>query len=189
MPRIRGAQKFPSKPLKQMRPVPLKGWASSQTKEANMFFNRKKKERQSCEEAVKAYGLQNCGWCGRFPERTVLEVHKLVNNTSAQISSKKDTLIIKERLTNNFGTSFLMRIEAKDFPFKMPKAFIESPRIKARAGKHFYKDGSICLFHPQEWNSRYSLLKVRNHVAAFCFCLTAYQKTGLWPASEKWHLF
>lgn len=138
---------------------------------------------EKCSEFFTTLNLPtNTGWWSKYPKRATEELLKMVTSTNANLSQEGSKLIFEEEITNNFGTCFLISIAVEDFPYKMPKVFVKSPKIKKKL--HMWKDGSLCLMEPDTYNSGISILKIRNLACAWCFCYEAYLNTGEWPAAE-----
>ena len=127
-------------------------------------------------------------WWARYPKRACEEIYKLKENTNAFMETSGNRLIWKEEIINNFGSAFVISIETNSkYPFSMPKTFLLKPHIEPSDDKHMFKDGSLCLMHPSSYNSRISILQIRNQASAWCFCIEAYANTGKWPAAEYSH--
>ncbi len=82
---------------------------------------------------------------------------------------------------------FLSIETQKNHPHEMPKVFLKEPLIEPDDKMHMYKNGSLCLMHPNSYHSRISILEIRNLAAAWCFCLEVYSNTQEWPAAEYEH--
>lgn len=50
--------------------------------------------------------------------------------------------------------------------------------------KHIYPGGKLCLFQPHIYNTRMSILDIRNLAVAWTFARDIYEETGKWPAAE-----
>lgn len=147
-------------------------------------------EKKKCLEVLGAYGLTTQGnyWWVRYPKRAVDEIFKMQKSTSASLSIDDDILGWKEWIVNNFDSQFRILIKTQEnHPYEMPKVFLKEPYVKPSNEIHMYKDGSLCLMHPDSFNSRISILEIRNLAAAWCFCFEAYANTGKWPAAEYKH--
>lgn len=106
------------------------------------------------------------------------------DNTNATVRHRGSELIWEEWIRTDFGTDYHVRIEAYDFPFVMPKVWLLKPKIHWRPRKHVWTDGSLCVMDPQDFNSRATVLQVRNQTAAWCFCTDAFRETGVWYGAE-----
>ena len=122
------------------------------------------------------------GWWSRFQNRAESELNKMANGTKAQISVEGNKLKFKERIITNFGSVFIISIVTLDFPHKMPKAYVLSPKITANI--HRYGDGSLCLMSQSSYTSSMSILQIRNLACAWCFCYEGFLATGKWHAAE-----
>lgn len=146
-------------------------------------------ETAQCLEILADFGLpiEEENWWTRYPIRAVEEIYKL-ESTNASISVVGSKLTITESITNNFNKAFVISIEVQDnHPFKMPKVFLKEPQISSSDTIHMYSGRQLCLMHPDAYHSSISILEIRNLAAAWCFCYTAYQKTGSWPGAEHEH--
>lgn len=153
-----------------------------------MFF---KKEKASYLNILNRTGLPITNrdfWWVRYPERAIQELLLMKENTNANFYLIENQLIWKEGIWNNFGNKFFIAIKTDSkYPFSQPKAYILEPKIQSNFKEHIYKDGELCLMHPDSYNSQISILEIRNLVAAWCFSYTAYRQTGTWPAAEYKH--
>tara|TARA_B100000315_G_C14544659_1_gene572645 strand:- start:1209 stop:1670 length:462 start_codon:yes stop_codon:yes gene_type:complete len=153
-----------------------------------MFFSDN--EKNKCLNALEELGFsknKNC-WIWKYPKRAIMELGLMKINTNSEFSQEGNRLIWTEYITNNFGSQFLISIEAKDYPFKMPKAFVKEPYIKPSHDKHMYtEDGSICYMHPNSYISKISILEIRNQICSWCFCIEVFSNTGKWPAAAARH--
>jgi hypothetical protein len=142
-------------------------------------------------EVLGEYGLPVKGdyWWTRFPKRAVDEIFAMRKNTKATLIQCDEKLIWQESITNNFDSRFYISIETNEsFPHKMPKVFVKEPWINPSNTIHIYSDGTLCLMHPSSYNSRISILEIRNLAAAWCFCYDVFSHTGTWPAAEHHHI-
>ncbi|MBW1668188.1 MAG: hypothetical protein JRI79_13565 [Deltaproteobacteria bacterium] len=124
-------------------------------------------------------------WWVKFPRRALKEIRKMEAYTNAAVRCSGKKMIWEEVVKNNFGTQFYISIEAKDYPHKMPKAFVKEAEIKFKHGKHMYRDGSLCLMHPNEYNSNISILQIRNLACAWVWAVEVYTHTKQWPTAEE----
>jgi len=158
--------------------------------ENSRLFN--KIENEQFLEILRNYGIPlngNFWWC-RFPKMAVESIWAMQNNTNASLIICEEKLIWQEWVTNNFDTRFFISIETqKNHPHEMPKVFIKEPHIKSDTTIHMYQDGHLCLMHSSEYNSKISVLEIRNQAASWCFSFEVFAYTGKWPAAEYKHLF
>jgi len=125
-------------------------------------------------------------WWVKYPIRAINEIQKLVDNTNASIYFPDGEMICEEIIWTNFGTPYRIRIVVHDsHPFVMPCVTIVEPVITNAV--HRWNDGKLCLMHPDEYDSRMSILEFRNMTATWCFCHDVYQQTSEWPAAEYIH--
>ena len=150
-----------------------------------MFWHTKNSDRDIHLSLLSQAGLPTNGsnWWVKHPGRAIDELNRMLSSTNARVLHAGSKMIFKEEISNNFGTRFLIAIETQDFPFKMPKVFLEEPRLNGKA-KHMWKDGSLCLLDPDDYHSSISILDIRNLAAAWCFSIEVYANTGEWPAAE-----
>ena len=153
-----------------------------------MFFSDNEKNKYP--NALEELGLSKSGncWIWKYPKRAIIELGLMKINTNAEFSQEGSKLIWREYITNNFGSQFLAYIETKDYPHKMPKVLIEEPQIKPSHDMHMYtEDGSICYMHPNSYNSKISILEIRNQICSWAFSIEVFANTGKWPAAERSH--
>ncbi len=150
-----------------------------------MFFKKKIPNERALSK-LSSLGLTTEGkhWWVKYPERAVKEIHMMANGTNAFMRYEQSKLIFDEELTNDFGSKFVISIETKGYPFKMPEVILKSPKIKPKGDLHLFRNGSICYIDSSEYNSNSSILQVRNQAAAWCFCVEASLNTGKWPGAE-----
>jgi hypothetical protein len=147
-------------------------------------------EKKKCLEMLGEYGLITQGnyWWVRYPKRAIEEILTMKENTNAYMSICDDQLIWTEKIVNNLGSEYLITIESRDnYPFKMPKVSLIEPWVNPNQKIHMYKNGTICFMHPDSYNSRISVLEIRNQVAVWCFAYDVFTHTGEWPAAEHNH--
>lgn len=147
-------------------------------------------EKKKCLEILSEHGLTVRGdhWWIRYPKRGIQEIFAMLQNTNATLVRCDEKLIWRETITNNFSSNFTISIEAREnHPHEMPKVHLDQPQIEPSNKIHMYKDGSLCLMHSNEYNSRISILEIRNLAAAWCWCIEVYTNTGEWPAAEFKH--
>ena len=126
---------------------------------------------------------KSCWWV-KYPNRALQEIDKMYVGTNAALSYSGKKLIWDEVIKNNFGTQFYISIVTENYPHKMPKVFVKEAEIRFRRGKHIYGDGSLCLLHPDDYNSNISILQMRNLGCAWCWAVEVYIETKEWPTSE-----
>lgn len=127
-------------------------------------------------------------WWVRYPKRAVQEISVMKENTNADFVHRGNKLIWEEKIMNNFDSYFLISIQTgADFPFTMPKAFVIHPKIECDPTIHIYREGNLCLMHPDTYHSKMLILETRNLSAAWCFSYEAYLHTGKWPAAQHKH--
>lgn len=146
-------------------------------------------EKKKCLDTLSRYGLPVRGsyWWVRYPKRAVDEVNRM-RNTNAKLIFNDNKLFWEEWITNDYGTPFLISIESEEnHPFKEPDVFLKEPKLEHHERKHMYSDGSLCLFRPEEFSSRMTILDIRNMAASWCFCYESYVNTGNWPGAEAPH--
>jgi hypothetical protein len=151
----------------------------------NPLNTQSKKE---CINILSEYGLpRRKGWWAKYPVRAIVDIQKMACNTSAFLKYKANALIWDEWISTNLGSEFLISIEVKDYPHKMPQVYIKEPKIKSDIDYHMLDDGRLCLMHSDDHNSNNSILVYRNQAAAWCFAYEVYRNTGSWPAAERPH--
>jgi hypothetical protein len=126
-------------------------------------------------------------WWVLYPQRAVEEIVNIRRRTNAVMERSGKKLIWKEWIYNNFGTRFYILMEAENFPLKMPKIYLLKPDIEPDLKIHMYRDKSLCLIHPDEYNSNMTLMDFRGFAAAWCFCVEVFANTRTWPAAEYQH--
>lgn len=126
---------------------------------------------------------QACWWV-KYPKRALQEIRTMERNTNAYLTYYGNKLIWEEVVKNNFNTRFYISIETEGYPHKMPRVFVKDSDIKFKRRKHTYKDGSLCLMESSEYNSRLSVLQIRNQACAWCWAVEVYTHTKSWPAAE-----
>ena len=133
-------------------------------------------------EILEMYGLptKKGGWWVKHPVRAAEEITIMNDNTNANLRCENELLIWSEWITTNFGKEYLINIEAKNFPFVMPKVYLLTPKIPRKFRKHIWNDGSLCIMYPQDFNSKMSILQIRNQTAAWCFCHEALKQIKVW---------
>jgi len=147
-------------------------------------------EKDNCVQALKSFNLPITGstWWAKYPKRAVEEIYKMKENTSASLRCTGNQLVWEERVVNNFGATFVISIKSmENHPFAAPKVFLKSPCVEPHRDRHMYKDGSLCLFKPEFYSSRMSILEIRNLSCSWCFCYSAYKNTGKWSGAEEFH--
>ncbi len=153
------------------------------------MFSMFKRKPQYLEVLESSFGLpvdDDSSWWVKNPARAYLEITRMDENSNAILIEDLGQLHWIEDITNNFGTTFQILIKAMDnHPFSAPQAYVIEPDI-SRA-PHRYKDGSLCLFRPEEYSNKMTILSIRNLACAWCFAYEAYQNTGEWPAAEAPH--
>ena len=126
---------------------------------------------------------RDCWWV-KYPNRALQEIDKMHSSTNAALRCSSKKLIWDEVIKNNFGTQFYISIETENYPHKMPKVFLKEAEIMLKKQKHTYRDGSLCLLHPDDYNSNISILQIRNLACAWCWAAEVYVHTKKWPAAE-----
>jgi hypothetical protein len=150
----------------------------------DLFFSGNK------QESLKA--LRECGlptsddyWWTRYPDRAEKEMLMMEDNTNAIAFTRDEKLIWSETVYTDFGTRFSLLIETDyGYPSQSPNVYVTDPNIEYEDGKHMYSDGHLCLFEPDVYSSRWSVLQIRNMAASWCFCYEVYSETGTWPGAE-----
>jgi len=152
-----------------------------------MFFDSE--HEKSLELLIDGYGLpidDLSNWWVKHPKRAIEELYLMEENTNSIFHVRGSQLIWEETIVNNLGQAYRLSIESQpEHPFSIPKVFVLSPHITAAA--HRYHDGSLCLFHPDDYRSDMTLLSIRGLASAWCFCHGIYEQTGEWPAAERPH--
>jgi len=72
---------------------------------------------------------------------------------------------------------------------QIPKAFVTSPQLK-RGSPHTYPDGSLCLYHPDDfnWTDDKALADwIVPWIAAWLFFYEGWLETGIWYGEEAPH--
>jgi len=126
---------------------------------------------------------RGCWWV-EYPNRALQEIDKMHSSTNAALRCSGKKLIWDEVIKNNFGTQFYIAIETENYPHKMPTVFLKEAEIMLKKQKHTYRDGSLCLLHPDDYNSNISILQIRNLACAWCWAAEVYVHTKKWPAAE-----
>ncbi len=125
-------------------------------------------------------------WWNRYPERATKELSRMTQSTNSMVQVDGNKLVWFEIITTNFGNEYLIAIETgSKYPFKMPKVFVREPKVST--SKHLYGDGSLCLMHSDDYNSKMSLVQIRNQAASWLLCYEAYKQTGEWVGAERPH--
>jgi hypothetical protein len=129
------------------------------------------------------------GFWQKYPERFCDEIMKMRNGSYAISSFVDGELIFLENIVNNFGTPFsYVMVVSKNFPLKGAKVFLLEPDITHDMAKHMYpSDNSLCLYHPDDYSTSWSLLDLRNQACSWCSCVEIYQRTGEWGGAEAQH--
>lgn len=123
-------------------------------------------------------------WWVKYPKRALSEIKKMHSETNATFKPIDKKLVWDEVIKNNFGTKFYISIETLDYPHKMPATYVREAEIKFRRGKHMFRDGKLCLMHSDDYNSKISILGIRNSACAWCWAVEVYTHTGKWPTAE-----
>jgi hypothetical protein len=126
---------------------------------------------------------QECWWV-KYPQRALHEIQSMMRNTNSTLDYSGRKLIWEEVIRNNFNTWFHITIETEGYPYKIPKVFIKNSEIKFKKGKHMNSDESLCLMDSSDFNSKKSVLQIRNQACAWCWAVEVYTHTGEWPAAE-----
>lgn len=123
-------------------------------------------------------------WWVRYPKRAISEIEKMNKSTNAAYKCVGRKLIWDEVIKNNFKTQFYISIETVDYPQKMPAVYIKESEIKFKRNKHMFKGGKMCLMHQDDYNSKISILEIRNMACAWCWAVEVYTHTNKWPTAE-----
>jgi len=152
-----------------------------------MFFDSE--HEKSLELLIDAYGLpidDSSNWWVKHPKRAIEEIFLMEENTNSLFRVRGNQLVWEESIKTNFGQTYRISIESQpEHPFSIPKVFVLMPHITGNI--HRYNDGSLCLFHPDDYFSEMTILDIRNKAVAWCFCHDAHEQTGEWPAAERPH--
>jgi len=150
-------------------------------------------EKAKALEILKLSGLPTEGigyWWIISPVRAVEELVKMQENTNAEMRMNDKKLIWQERIVTNVGNHFHISIESSlIYPFTMPDVFVLDPVIDLDKTPHIYVDRTLCLMHENDYNSKMSILHIRNMASAWCWCYDIFKETGNWPAAERAHEF
>lgn len=135
-------------------------------------------------DMLKMYGVYGSGWWTRYPKRAVEEIYKMYQGTNTVLIHRGNKIIWEEEIFNNYGTRFVISIEAANYPHTMPDVYVKDSEIDISSSKHLYPPNKPCLMEPHEYNSNISILELRNLLCAWCWCAETYINTGEWPAAE-----
>ena len=127
-------------------------------------------------------------WVNQHRKLAVEEILNMDTNTNAQVRWDGVSLIWDEWITNNLGSEFHIEISTKrNHPYEIPDVRVKHPYFTPSRKIHVYSDGKLCLMHPNLYNSRISILQIRNMACAWTFSFEVYESTGIWPSAEHKH--
>ena len=154
-----------------------------------MIFNSERNK--ALEILIEAFDLpiHKDHWFSRYPIRAVEEFYKLNEGSEVSIRWDGGNIICEEMIISNFNNihEYLIKV-SREFPFEMSKVFLIDPKVSYESDPHLYPDDSLCLIHPDDYQSRISLLEIRNMIASWCFCYDAYNLNGgNWVGAEHRH--
>ena len=138
-------------------------------------------------DILQSYGLSVRDkeyWWVQYPKRACEEILKMQNSTNAKIMQVGNKLIWDETIRTNLGNWFRFTIEARDYPHRIPIAYLKEPYIQPDNDIHLLSGRQMCLMSTAQYSSRISILDLRNQAASWSFCLEVFSHTGKWPAAE-----
>lgn len=92
----------------------------------------------------------------------------------------------KGQLITRLGKTYTIEIHYPlAFPYLPPKVYVTNPPIKK--SRHIYKDGHLCLFHPDDraWEASTTAATIVSWVAKWLHCYEVWLATGEWPGRER----
>lgn len=90
-------------------------------------------------------------------------------------------------LDTQYGNTYALRIELKNFPYDMPRIFLKNYTVHLLA-PHRYGDGSLCIMKPNQWMRHYSVALVVAKAAIWLAKYEMWKRNGHdWPGLEQRH--
>lgn len=140
----------------------------------------------------------NQSWYRSNPARVVIEQRAMrARFPQFELREDRGQLLWLGTLTTNRGNSYQVAVYyPDDYPNSEPKVFPIEPAITVwkdqRKGllMHQFRDGSLCLFHPDDRfvQQNTTVATVVAVAAAWFFAYETWRETGEWPGIEAPHL-
>lgn len=129
-------------------------------------------------------------WYERKPDRLKVERDILAEKFPKfrPYKASNGAFKVKGVLETRRGNEYLVAVVCpSNYPNKPPKVFVEKPGLKR--GKHRYKDGSLCLFYPEDhsWTPSSTLSTIIARAAGWLHAYETWRLTNNWPGSEVSH--
>lgn len=123
----------------------------------------------------------------------IARIHREVAEAAARFAlveaypTNEGGVYVKAGLQTSAGNAYIAAIFFQNYPNEMPRVFITKPAIQP-FGNHIYKDGHLCLVHPNFWNpGRHNLTFVLERTAKWLNKYEVLRVKGRWPGAEINH--
>jgi len=129
-------------------------------------------------------------WYSEEPDRLAIE-KEAIEERFPQFQLRKYStgdLFWFGNITTRNGNDYTIEVRyPESYPYKPPKVFPVDPEISE--AKHMYKDGSLCLFYPddQSFTPNNTAATVIAWAAAWLHAYEVWKKAGRWPGDAVSH--